>query len=308
MAELDWTIMKRRSQQSMLTNLLVLYSLALSSVATTSSCYYGKHPSVAAQSCSEVLDVQKECIGESGYFWLTGDGVGGQLEYVYCDMKHQRGGWRRAVYFHSNINTTCPGTLVTETVHGNEIFCTKRQDGRLNQDYDYFTWNNDQKVKYSEVRGYVTVKVKGNHTLDGWSNNWHSMYENANLDGVDVLVRQIGTPFPDRPFFSYVVAQTGSFGDRCPENGGTIHTSVTPSYRDGIYACDEVDLSGAMDSEGFYTQVLFSAECAQCPAGSPWFQQKYADAVKPATIWIRVSNADDHDEKIYFSDIELYVR
>lgn len=290
----------------------VLAALSLLSSATIihsdSKCYYGKHASVAAKSCSEITDVQKECLGESGYYWLSAGGVGGSAEYVYCDMVHKGGGWRRVIYFHSDINSTCPGSLVTEAVSSNKIFCTKRQDGRFNQDYDYFTWNGDQSLEYSEVRGYVTVRVKGNHSLDGWSNNWNSMYENANLDGIDVLVRQIGTPFPDRPFFSYVVAQTGAFGDRCPHNGGSLQTSVTPSYRDRIYGCDEVDLNGPVDSAGFYTQELFGPGCVQCPAGSPWFEQRYADPVSPSTIWIRVSNAEDHDDKIYFSDIEIYVR
>ena len=65
---------------------------------------------------------------------------------------------------------------------------------------------------------------------------------------------------------------------------------------------------GAVDSDGFYNQTLFGAECVQCPPGCPWFEQQFADSVRPSTIWVRISNADDHDEHIYFSDIEVYIR
>ena len=117
-------------------------------------------------------------------------------------MNHKRGGWRRVIYFHSNINTSCPGSLVAESVSSNRTYCKKVQDpNRFNLDYEYFTWNDDQSISFSEVRGYVTVKVKGNYSLDGWSDNAQLFYENGNADGVHVLVRQIGTPFPDRPFF-----------------------------------------------------------------------------------------------------------
>ena len=43
-------------------------------------------------------------------------------------------------------------------------------------------------------------------------------------------------------------------GDRCPQNGGTIETAVTPTYQDGFYACD-VYRFGAVDSNGFLGTV-----------------------------------------------------
>lgn len=294
--------------------ILVAISWLVLATIVKSQCYYGQDPTLAAKSCADILAVQpKECLGKDGFYWLTDDGVGGDLDYAYCDMTYKGGGWRRVVYFHSNINTSCPGNLVNETLSNNATYCTKVQNMfRFNTDYEYFTWNDDAVVQFSEIRGYVKVRVKGNNTMDGLADNPFNTYENGNLDGIDIMAREIGTQFPDRPFFSYVVAQTWiipqTSTDRCPENGGTGMTTIMPMYREGIFACDELDRNGPIDSDGFYTQDLFGPDCVQCPTGNPWFEQRYGSNVMPNTVWIRVTNADDHDEQIYLTDVELYIR
>ena len=276
----------------------------------SNKCYYGKHHSVPATSCKQVLDIQSECYGESGFYWLKTD-LGG-LDYVYCDMEHSGGGWRRVVYFHSDVNTTCPPELVTEYFfNGNHAYCKKQKGvlafGQLN--HAVFVWNYDTTVKYGEIRGYANLRVRYYYPPDGFTDQWERLVEGGHIDGFE-LFNGFYPSAPYRRFFSYVVASTTS--DRCPISGGGTENISQPGYRDNVYACDEVDLTGPMDSEGFYIQKLFDGgNCTQCPVGCPWFEYKTSGMFPNSQanrVYGRLVDTDNDDDSIYLTELELYVR
>lgn len=284
--------------------LLVFLLSIICSNTTNGGCYYARHPSVPADSCKQILDVQSECYGESGWFWIKQ--AGGGIESVYCDMHYKGGGWRRALYFHSAINDTCPAQFVTEIIHGRP-YCRKepgvKELGTL--DYVITVWNYDQSVQFTEVRGYVKLRVRYNFSPDGFKEDLNSLMEYGHIDGFEFFTTYYPA-LPHRQYFSYVIGSTTT--SRCPINGGTGESGGQPSYRDNIFACDEIDLSGPMDSDGFYLQELFGPTCVQCPAGSPWFEQRFPGPLAVTRIYGRIVNTESSDDGIYLTDMELYVR
>ncbi len=268
-------------------------------------CYFGKHTSVPAQSCQNIIDVQPGCYGENGYYWIRSNSTS-DLEYVYCDMDHKGGGWRRVIYYHSDINMTCPFGLFSETFYGGtRTYCTKY----TNDTYSVFTWNSNGYVEFSEIRGYATLKVMSSVTNlpDAFDDRTNVNLEDGYLDGFELLT---GT-YPGgilRLFFAYIIGISN--GDRCPVNGGNEYNIGRVGYRSYSYACDEIQYGGTTDSEGFYSQDLFTSNdsCVQCPPGSPWFEKNYARVLTITKIYGRLVNSDSDDEKIYLKDIELYIR
>ena len=288
-------------KKSMTSLLLVLYWPLING----DQCYFGKHSSVPAKSCQNVVEIQPSCFGDSGFYWIRKTSTS-NLEYVYCDMDHRGGGWRRVIYYHSNLNTSCPSGLLAESLFGGtHTYCTRLSD---NENFSYFTWNSNGNVEFSEVRGYVTMKVKESATAfpDAFDDRANVNLEYGYQDGFEFLT---GT-YPGgilRVFFSYVIGF--SSGDRCPFNGGSEYNIGRMGYRSYSYACDEIQSGGAIDSEGFFEQDLFNSNdsCIQCPAGSPWFEKTYT-RVTNTKVYGRIVNADSDDEEIYLSAVELYVR
>ena len=267
----------------------------------STKCYYGKHGSVAAASCQDVIQVQPECHGESGFYWLGSDSGG--LEYVYCDMEHRGGGWRRVMYYHSGLNTTCPLGLIAETFFsGSHTYCKKF--GGIN--FSVFSWNNLNSAVFSEVRGYVSLRVKAGYLPDAFSDVPNVVVEYGYIDGFEMFTG----PYPSGPFrmiFSYVVG--ASTGDKCPSNGGMEEILGQKGYRDSTYSCDEVDTSSSTDSEGFYTQSLFDGSgCVQCPPAAPWFERTFPGKQPLSELHGRIVNSDVDDETIYITALEVYVR
>lgn len=272
-------------------------------------CQFAKHSSVAAKSCRHILEVQRECFKENGMYWLLNETIGGEPYQVYCDMNHKGGGWRRLIYYHSNTSTSCPTGFTTEIIDG-ESLCKKVQGVKLlgQEDHALAAWNTDQSIQFTEIRGYIRLRVRYGFPPDGFSDERVKFSAQGHIDGFQFMTTSGGYPsLPYRPYFSYVVGSTTA-GHRCPINGGSSENIQTQSYRDYTYACDEIDLNGPRDSNDFYQQELFGSHCVQCPAGSPWFEQTYAGPLVSTSVYGQLVNTDDTDEYIYLSDIELYVR
>ena len=287
------------------TTAVIIFALVLytASLTVCDKCYYGKSPGSPATSCTDVLFIQpSDCYQESGYFWLKNHPYDNP-EYAYCDLEHEGGGWRRVVYYHSDTNTSCPSGLVSKPFFGgNHTYCTKQ----ANQDYAIFYWNDDQTLEFSQIRGYATLRVKTGGSPDGYSNLNYVLPELGALDGLEFMTGVFPGGYV-RKFFSYVVGTKGLHS--CPINGGDEYGALRRNYRENVYACDELDNSTSLDSEGFYQQELFSSDsCVQCSAGAPWFQKDYAQVIPNTRVIIRLVSTEDKDEAIYLTDLELYIR
>lgn len=258
--------------------------------------------SIPGASCVNILDTEPDCYGEDGDYYIQKDSSSSVVQ-VHCDMTYKNGGWRRIVDYHSNTSNNCPYNFTDAKFFSNtENYCW-----RGTKDYVTYTWNSDESIDFSEIRGYVTLRAKTNGVLDAFDENSNRLIELGTLDGVEI---QTGT-YPGgllRSYYSYVVG-TKTTGP-CPINGGTEYGTNRQHYRDGAYACDEIDPTGTKDSEGFLNQELFSAStCVQCPAGSPWFERRYASVIQDKKVHIRMVNGDNTaDEQLYLTDVELYVR
>ena len=287
---------------------MVLLTVLFWSIDLTQGCFVGKYSNAPAKSCQNVLDIHPSCFGDSGFYWIRKTSTS-NLEYVYCDMDHRGGGWRRAIYYHSNLNTSCPSGLLAESFFGGtRTYCTRLQD---NENFSFFTWNSNGNVDFSEIRGYVTMKVKlsGYAMPDAFVDSTYNelaILEHGDLDGFEFLT---GPTNGYKVIFAYVIGSSSGF-DRCPFNGGVEYNLFRRGYRTYSYACDEIPIGGALDSEGFHLKELFnnSDSCVQCPTGNPWFEKTYSGTLENTRVIGRLVNADSDDEELYLSDIELYVR
>ena len=284
----------------------VLIVLALCILlAKCDNCHFGKHPSVPGDSCSHVLQIQPDCYGENGFYWIRG--TGSDLEYVYCDMEHKGGGWRRVLLYHSDSNTTCPGNLVAVSLYsGTHTYCKRDPPALL---YSIFEWNKNEEVQYSEIRGYVNLRVHSGTYPRAFHYYTPTPPEYGVIDGIDIMAGI----FPGgyiRSIFAYIVGSKGISPDNCPVNGGDEYGTFRLNYRDYAYACDEIDVtSSSIDSEGIFNQDLFtSTDCVQCPLGGPWFEIQLANNIPDGRIQFRMVNADAGDDTIYLTDMEIYVR
>ena len=277
-------------------------------------CLYGKHPSVAASSCREVLDIQPECYGESGIFWLGDTEEVESLHQSYCDLQHQGGGWMRVFSHHQDENTSCPlapgGAKGWKEVwfNGTKLYC---QRGDPSEGYaPYVQWNMDRTEKYSEIRGYVNLRMKGGSSNkgDGFADGDLSLDQNY-MDGVAIEMPVV----PLRHIFSYVIGskRTGIGSHKCPDHGGRHPTRALPPYYEDSYACDELDPENAdLDSEGYLTRDMFEYgedTCQQCMAGQPWFQKTLGEEID-APLRFRIVDGITDDWGITVADMEVYVR
>lgn len=281
-------------------------------------CVYGKHPSVAASSCREVLDMQPECYGESGVFWLgeAGEAEEGSdsLHQRYCDLQHQGGGWLRVFSHRQDVNSSCPlapgGTKGWKEEWFNEthLYC---QRGDPSEGYaPYVQWNADRTEQYSEIRGYVNLRMKSGslNKGDGFASGDLSLDQDY-MDGV--AIEMPVTPL--RHVFSYVIGsiRTGTSSYRCPDSGGKQPPSSLPPYYEGSFACDQFDPENeALDEGGYYTSELyFSGEhfCTQCKSGQPWFKKTLGE-ITDAPLQFRIVDGTTNDWGISVADMEVYVR
>lgn len=268
-----------------------------------SSCEYGTTESLPGSSCVDIIDTEPDCYGNNDEYYIQKD-TSSSIEQVYCDMTYKNGGWRRVLNYHSNVtNTYCPYNFTDAKFFSNtENYCW-----RGTNDYVIYTWNSDEDIEFNEIRGYVTLRAKTNGVLDAFDENSNRLIEVGTLDGIEI---QAGV-YPGgllRSYYSYVVG-TKTTGP-CPVNGGAEDGINRQHYRDGAYACDEIEPTGTKDSEGFLDQELFSAStCVQCPAGTPWFEKRYAEVMQDRRVNVRMVNGDDTtSEQLYLTDIEIYVR
>lgn len=275
---------------------------------TTADCVFGTHKSLPGESCRHILHVQPVCFGRSGFYWVK---TGSDVDYVYCDMYHKGGGWRRIVFWHgvSASNTTCPGDL-RHWIWSGRYYCSRHY---WDPQYGYFEWNNNEKVTFSEIRGYFILTVRYRTNTDGFHDVSSNVPEWGHLDGVDIVV---GTA-PNghiRNIFAYVVGEIGSSPNTlCPVNGGNEFGQMRRNYRDYDYSCDEflstIPLPANWRTKFIVDQEFFvNTTCSMCPAGSPWFEMRYADALQDGRVYIRFVNSDVGLDLILATDFEIYVR
>ena len=280
---------------------IAVYLLQLSvQIQGIDPCLYGKHRSVPAASCREILDIQPECYGETGIYWLERDGNNYE---VYCDMLHQGGGWLRVFSHHQDqINTTCPQGWVNQWMsNSTKLYCLKGTED--------LQWNTDGYVEYSEVRGYVVIRVKGGEAPDGFGDDVVSTpIETEYMDGVAIEVFRPHL----RHIFSYVVAITTKW-KRCPlptRAKDTIKPLFMRPFAESSFACQDVDKFGATDADGYYTDYVHSpayTDCVLCPLGMPWFQVSFGETLKEA-LQIRFMDGSDTASGTAITDMEVYVR
>ena len=293
---------------------LILFCCKLPALAESqnNSCQYGRHASVAAASCREILYAQPDCYGESGTFWIK-DGAGGAYE-AYCDLRHKGGGWMRVISHRQDEDTTCPtstgtgrGWMPMVLINGS-VYCRR---GPPDEGYTpEILWNLDGSVAYSEIRGYVNLRlliIEGNNNeLDCFSPNRDISLTENYMDGVAIEMPII----PQRHIFSYVLGRNiGS--ERCPVyNNGYPPPKSLPPYAEGFFACDRVNSEFERDEDGFVIMPVFSPleiSCFQCPSGMPWFQVTLGETVNHP-LQFRIVDLNDDDWGLSITRMEVYVR
>ena len=289
--------------------LIFYYKIPAQAESQSDSCLYGKHASVAAVSCREILDVQQDCYAESGTF-LIKDGAGGTYE-AYCDLLHLGGGWMRVFSHHYDKDTTCPtgpgtsrGWMPVVLTNGS-VYCRR---GLPSEGYTpEIQWNLDGSVTYSEIRGYVNLRmlaIEGhNNELDCFSPNQDISLTESYMDGV-VIEMPIS---PQRHIFSYVLGRKLG-NERCPtKNNGYPPPKSLPPYGEGSFACDRVNSLLDRDGDGFIIDPVFGDECLQCPLGVPWFQVTLGETVNHP-LQLRIVDLYNDDWGLSVTDMEIYVR
>ncbi len=282
-------------------------TLSCVTLAAGEDCVFAKHSSVAAPSCRGILDVQPDCYGNSGYFWID---RGDTKSNYYCDMDHEGGGWQRIFQHLPGSSSKCPqGWKDAWLSGGGTLYC---QRGLTSQGYvPYHRWNEDGNVWYSEVRGFVLLRVKEENKPDGFSDDITATLDSEYMDGfaIEVVVPSL----PPRNVFSYVIARP-DYWYRCPKSGVSYvsqHPQALPPFNEYSFACDELDTAGLVDQDGYYTQVLLYPEqpsgCTMCPEGMPWFQVGFGEAVNK-TLQFRFVDTRGADYGISVKKMEIYVR
>lgn len=276
------------------------------------SCLYGRHASVAAASCREILYAQPDCYGESGTFSIK-NGAGETYE-AYCDLHHKGGGWMRVISHRQDEDTTCPmgtgagGGWMPVVLSNGSVYCRR---GPPDEGYTpEIHWNSDGSVTYSEIWGYVNLRmliIEGNNNeLDCFSPNRDISLTENYMDGLAIEM-----PIsPQRHIFSYVLGRKlGS--ERCPTyNNGYPPPKSLPPYAEGFFACDRMITDLGIDEEGFViTPVLNPREksCTQCPSGMPWFQVTLGEMVNHP-LQFRIVDLNDDDWGLSVANMEVYVR
>ena len=294
---------------------LLLHSLVhlppgVQAVYSQEVCLCAMDPLTARGSCQEVLDTQPDCHGHSGPYWLS---EGGGPVQVHCDMSHSGGGWRRVVSFHHDHNESCPtaaGNEITTpgweglTLSNGSTYCLRGgwdggEDGRT------AVWNSNRSVSYSEIRGYLQLRLLSlggeDGTPDGFAGPGYDIWDDDYADGLSVEI-----PEPHlRHIYSYVL---GSSENKCPQASGT----ASPPYllqSGGAYVCGHINTLDEVDDDGVY-QILphtpGGSACQNCPSGSPWFEKQLGETLNHPVQLRFLGHHDDWG--IAVAEVELYVR
>ena len=223
----------------------------------------------------------------------------------------------RAVNFHHDGNESCPnfpesGLLTPEweglTLVNGSLYCLK---GGWNGGVEgrSVIWNSARNVSYSELRGYVQLRLYSeNGNLgegDGFKGHNHDIWNDDYADGLSIELSESNT----RHIYAYII---GSETRKCPEASGTQPPPYLDNGKKG-YVCGHVSSDDPVDSNGVYqisphTTTAGLGGCQQCPSGSPWFHHQIGEVVN-SPIRLRLVDYRTHtDVHIAIAELELYVR
>lgn len=308
--------------------ILVVYTYAKRDAS--GKCVYGRHKTLPAKSCREVLDVQPNCYKVDGYYWIKPAGSS-EATARYCDMSYKGGGWQRIYYFDSTVNSSCTGSTDLN-IHGpfyssQEYYCgTPSSTSTSSCAYITLNETNAGLFEFAEIRGNVALKLEKNSNLEGYT-GWPSGHPTS-IDNCDeymsgfYVYNIFNDPNGNRqvyPLFLYLVTNpndpVSASDSGCPVTSEGAKATEYRRFRIPFklkgYQCDEFDISGTSDSEGIYEKDFFDLEtCSQCDDSGKWFQRRYGHPVKTDEINIGFSRTSTTNSTgaLYFTTLSLFIR
>ena len=278
-------------------------------------CLRGTDTLTAAGSCREIIISQPDCLGAhaSGTFWLKFGGAPAQRGY--CDLTHSGGGWLKVVSFHHDGNDSCPSypeaQLAQEwegvSLSNGSLYCLKG-GWREGEGGRSIIWNSERNVSYSEVRGYVQLRLismeGGQGEGDGFRGPNYDIWEDDFADGLTIELLDTHL----RHIYSYII---GSETRKCPEAQGI---AGPPYLNNGgrWYACGHINSDDDIDGNGVYQRLPHAVGegggCQECSTRSPWFHHNIGEQVSHP-ISLRLIDYHSHPGvHTAVADLELYVR
>ena len=222
----------------------------------------------------------------------------------------------RGVNFHHDGNNSCPGFPESETstewegltLANGSLYCLRGgwnggPEGRS------VTWNSGGDVSYSEIRGYVQLRLlslSGNlgGQGDGFAGPNRDIWYNDYADGMSIEI-------PDtylHHVYAYII---GSETKKCPEVSGTQPPPYLV-YSERGYVCGHVNSDDSIDENGVYQIAPHitgaSGGCKFCQSGSPWFHHQLGELVNHPIRLRFVDYLSHPGVHIALTEVELYVR
>ena len=221
----------------------------------------------------------------------------------------------RAVSFHHNHNNSCPSfpeaQLTQEweglTLANGSLYCLKG-GWREGEGGRGIVWNSARNVSYSEIRGYVQLRLisldGSQGEGDGFKGQNNDFWEDDFADGLTIELLDTH----QRHIYSYIIASNSR---RCPEASGTQGPPYLSNGGRG-YVCGHIDSDDNIDESGVYQRSPHTegelGGCKICPPGSPWFHHHIGEHVD-YPIQLRLVDYITHTGvHTAVADLEIYVR
>ena len=240
---------------------------------------------------------------------------------VYCDMSHSGGGWGRVIHFHHNDNVSCPsfpeshsgaewsGVMLTN----GSMYCLRagwNGTGTPGDEGRSVTWNSQGNISYSEIRGYVELRLlifSGEPGQgDGFAGPEINLWEDTFADGLSIEIPIPGSGI--RHVYSYILA---SEERQCPLLQG-VQAPPYLMHTENTYVCGHVNSDDPVDENRVYQILPHSpgggGGCQFCPAGSPWFLKELGERVSSPLRLRFVDHMIQPGVFIAVSDLEIYIR